>query len=220
MRKRRREIANTNPIRYRGYYYDTETGYYYLQSRYYDPSICRFINSDSFLFAIIHKDTITGTNLFIYCYNDSINNSDKSGFSAALAGSAFFYYFFNYVLPNVIIYGTLIISGVLLVYLLIKVVTDALNNSSSSGSSNNPIKPNNSKIQKILDKIPNSLKKNGKVDLSKFDRPVKGKTAWKSKNGWKIEKDTANHGGRFWKLFDKSGHRIASLGADGSVLAG
>lgn len=112
--------ANSNPLRYRGYYYDTETGYYYLQSCYYDPSICRFINSDSFLFAIIHKDSITGTNLFICCYNDSINNSDKSGFSAALAGSAFFYYFFNYVLQNVIIYGTLIISGVLLVYLVNK----------------------------------------------------------------------------------------------------
>ena len=38
--------ANSNPLRYRGYYYDTETGYYYLQSRYYDPSICRFMNSD------------------------------------------------------------------------------------------------------------------------------------------------------------------------------
>lgn len=112
------------------------------------------------------------------------------------------------------------ISGVLLAYLLIKVVTDALNNSSSSGSSSNgPKKPNNSKIPKILDKIPNSLKKNGKVDLSKFDRPVKGKTAWKSSNGWTIEKDTANHGGRVWKLFNKAGKRIASLGADGSVLA-
>ena len=135
----------------------------------------------------------------------------------------FFYYFVNYVLPEIIAYGILIISGVLLTYLLIKVVADALNNSSSSGSSSNspkkPKKPKNSKIQKILDKIPNSLKKDGKVDLSKFDRPVKGKTAWKSSNGWKIEKDTANHGGRVWKLFNKAGKRIASLGADGSVLA-
>ena len=40
------ELANANPIRYRGYYYDNETGYYYLQSRYYDPGICRFINAD------------------------------------------------------------------------------------------------------------------------------------------------------------------------------
>ena len=75
------DIANINPLRYRGYYYDNETGYYYLQSRYYDPSICRFINSDSFLYAIIHKDTITGINLFVYCYNNPIDNSDNSGFS-------------------------------------------------------------------------------------------------------------------------------------------
>ena len=35
-------------IRYRGYYYDTETGFYYLQTRYYDPTICRFINADNY----------------------------------------------------------------------------------------------------------------------------------------------------------------------------
>ena len=40
-------IAQQNPLCYRGYYYDNETGYYYLQSRYYDPDICRFINSDN-----------------------------------------------------------------------------------------------------------------------------------------------------------------------------
>ena len=39
-------MASVNPFRYRGYYYDTETGLYYLQSRYYDPAICRFINAD------------------------------------------------------------------------------------------------------------------------------------------------------------------------------
>ena len=41
-------IANLNPLRYRGYYYDNETGFYYLQSRYYDPAICRFINADGY----------------------------------------------------------------------------------------------------------------------------------------------------------------------------
>jgi len=40
-------IAHINPLRYRGYYYDTETGFYYLQSRYYDPAMHRFINADS-----------------------------------------------------------------------------------------------------------------------------------------------------------------------------
>ena len=39
-------VGRINPIRYRGYYYDGETGYYYLQSRYYNPDICRFINAD------------------------------------------------------------------------------------------------------------------------------------------------------------------------------
>ena len=38
-------IGHINPLRYRGYYYDAETGFYYLQSRYYDPAICRFINN-------------------------------------------------------------------------------------------------------------------------------------------------------------------------------
>ena len=40
-------IAELNPLRYRGYYYDAETGFYYLQSRYYDSKIGRFINADS-----------------------------------------------------------------------------------------------------------------------------------------------------------------------------
>ena len=39
-------IGHINPLRYRGYYYDRETRLYYLQSRYYDPAICRFINAD------------------------------------------------------------------------------------------------------------------------------------------------------------------------------
>lgn len=73
------EAANANPLRYRGYYYDTETGYYYLQSRYYDSSICRFINSDIPEIAEISKSIPTGTNLFAYCNNDSINNSDPTG---------------------------------------------------------------------------------------------------------------------------------------------
>ena len=69
-------IANINPIRYRGYYYDTETGLYYLQSRYYDPVMGRFVNADSI------ADTGAGllaTNLYIYAANNPINNSDPTG---------------------------------------------------------------------------------------------------------------------------------------------
>ncbi|MCM1433485.1 MAG: hypothetical protein NC119_06035 [Clostridiales bacterium] len=52
-------------MRYRGYYCDAETGYYYLQSRYYDPSICRFINEDLAQFAQNSKEISTGIDLFI-----------------------------------------------------------------------------------------------------------------------------------------------------------
>ncbi|MDE6659611.1 MAG: RHS repeat-associated core domain-containing protein [Eubacterium sp.] len=72
-------IANANPLRYRGYYYDNETGYYYLQSRYYDPSICRFINADTYVYAQFHKDDTVGLNIFAYCNNNPINHSDPTG---------------------------------------------------------------------------------------------------------------------------------------------
>ena len=74
-----REIAEANPLRYRGYYYDNETGYYYLQSRYYAPEICRFINADVPEIAKVSKDNILGINIFIYCSNDPINNDDPTG---------------------------------------------------------------------------------------------------------------------------------------------
>ncbi len=69
-------IANINPFRYKGYYYDTETGFYYLITRYYDPQVGRFINSD------IHISTgqgILGNNMFAYCLNDPINSIDSLG---------------------------------------------------------------------------------------------------------------------------------------------
>ena len=68
-------IANINPIRYRGYYYDTETGFYYLNSRYYDPEIGRFINADG----LIDQSSVLGYNLFAYCHNNPVNMSDTTG---------------------------------------------------------------------------------------------------------------------------------------------
>ena len=68
--------AKLNPLRYRGYVYDTETELYYLQSRYYDPTICRFINED------IYYDTgvgFTGLNMFAYCNNNPVMYCDTFG---------------------------------------------------------------------------------------------------------------------------------------------
>ena len=59
-------IANINPLRYRGYMYDAETGLYYLQSRYYDPATCRFLSPDSQLNDGSH---VLGANLYAYCYS-------------------------------------------------------------------------------------------------------------------------------------------------------
>ena len=75
-------VANYNPFRYRGYYYDTESGFYYLQSRYYDPKICRFINADS---CITTGQGFLGFNMFAYCLNNPIKYTDNGGEFGLLA---------------------------------------------------------------------------------------------------------------------------------------
>ena len=58
-----------NPIRYRGYYYDSEIGMYYLQSRYYNPQVGRFINADGY---VSTGQDVTGYNMFAYCSNNPV----------------------------------------------------------------------------------------------------------------------------------------------------
>ena len=70
-------IGDLNPLRYRSYYYDAETGFYYLQSRYYDPAICRFINADTF--ATTDANGFLSANMFAYCENNPVNYSDANG---------------------------------------------------------------------------------------------------------------------------------------------
>ena len=69
-------LADLNPLRYRGYVYDQECNLYYLQSRYYDPSIGRFINADSYAST---GQGVLGNNMFAYCNNNPINFRDQSG---------------------------------------------------------------------------------------------------------------------------------------------
>ena len=68
-----------NPLTYRGYIYDRETGFYYLQSRYYDPTIGRFLNADDTAF-IGASGTLLGWNLFVYCENNPVSGFDYSGY--------------------------------------------------------------------------------------------------------------------------------------------
>ena len=72
-------IGNINPIRYRGYYYDTDLGLYYLQSRYYDPETGRFVNADGLVqtgMGLMDK------NMFAYCLDDPVNYTDSDGMCA------------------------------------------------------------------------------------------------------------------------------------------
>ena len=69
-------LGELNPFRYRGYYYDTESGLYYLNSRYYDPEIGRYINADGY---ISTGQGIISNNMFSYCGNNPIMRADPSG---------------------------------------------------------------------------------------------------------------------------------------------
>ena len=71
-------LGNLNPFRYRGYYYDAETGLYFLQTRYYDPEVGRFLNRDSVQYA--DPETINGLNLYTYCLNNPVMCIDGIAF--------------------------------------------------------------------------------------------------------------------------------------------
>ena len=75
-----RFIAFKNPFRYRSYYYDFETNLYYLNSRYYDPEIGRFINADDITTLDITQIALNGLNLYAYCLNNSVNEFDENGY--------------------------------------------------------------------------------------------------------------------------------------------
>ena len=71
------DLAEINPLRYRGYYYDSETGFYYLQSRYYDPENHRFINAD--VYTSTDSSDAIACNMFAYCQNNPVMLGDENG---------------------------------------------------------------------------------------------------------------------------------------------
>ncbi len=72
-------LATQNPFRYRGYYYDTESGLYYLNGRYYDPVVCRFISPDSVSVATASLSSYYNKNLYAYCDNNPVIRKDTTG---------------------------------------------------------------------------------------------------------------------------------------------
>ena len=81
-------LAQTNPLRYRSYYYDSETGYYHLKSRYYNPELCRFINADSVDVLDEDQNNVLENNLFAYCLNNPVNMVDDGKMSNAIRSTA------------------------------------------------------------------------------------------------------------------------------------
>ena len=72
-------IGTYNPFRYRGYYYDSESGTYYCNSRYYDSQMGRWLNSDDISY--LDPVTLNGLNLYAYCGNNPVNRYDTTGYS-------------------------------------------------------------------------------------------------------------------------------------------
>ena len=72
-------MADVNPIRYRGYYYDAETGFYYLNTRYYDPEIRRFVNADNYELLPELAGVYGQVNLYNYCNNNPVMYTDPTG---------------------------------------------------------------------------------------------------------------------------------------------
>ena len=82
-------LAASNPIRYRGYYFDTETNLYYVSSRYYDANLGRFISSDNSEVISASVNTPTDKNLYAYCDNSPVSRADSGGsFWHIVAGAA------------------------------------------------------------------------------------------------------------------------------------
>ena len=71
-------LGKDNPYRFKGYYYDEETGMYYLKSRYYQPEICRFISADTIEVLDCQGD-LNDKNLYAYCDNNPVMRVDTGG---------------------------------------------------------------------------------------------------------------------------------------------
>ena len=76
-------LSELNPFRYRGYYYDSETGMYYISSRYYDPEVGRFIIADDSEILFEEQNNFLQYNLFAYRFNNPVNMLDPAGESPA-----------------------------------------------------------------------------------------------------------------------------------------
>lgn len=113
-----RQLADEAPFRYRGYYFDSETGFYYLNTRYYDPKICRFINADDISYLGANGD-LQAYNLYAYCSNNPVMLADYGGNDPVTAAAC-------------VAYGLMVAA---LFCCVVYLIVDSVSEESSSGSS-------------------------------------------------------------------------------------
>jgi RHS repeat-associated protein len=103
-------VGQKNPYRYRGYRYDSETGLYYLESRYYNPELGRFLNADDPNVSSFTLSSFSNKNLFAYCDNNPVMNIDPNGKEDVSFYSAwwgYYIYFSHQAISNLSDYFTL-----------------------------------------------------------------------------------------------------------------
>lgn len=229
-------IGNINPLRYRGYYYDTETGLYYLYSRYYDPETGRFLSKDDDQYLSEEYP-----NAYVYCMNNPVNKADYDGHEAITLAVCLAAADAAVVGAAALVSAAVLTAGVMnpkIKEVVDKAIDWAVKSFVTAGSAirtkfrelgehlanliGNLAKQY--RVYLVKKKIPSRLKTpDGRVDLSKFSgkgpMPGKGPRTTKGPLGYLIVKDLDKHSGKAWKLLDGTTlRRIASLAADGTIL--
>ncbi len=230
----RNHIAYINPLRYHGYYYDSETKLYYLNYRYYDPETGRFLSKDD--------KTINNYGLYVYCMNNPINMVDYDGHEAVtlaiLAGIG---------APEVVLLAAAV-SAIMIPMLLTnpglkKIVDEAINwavrtftesgaaiaaqfkqlNQALCNAIANLVKGYNIYLAK--QKIPSSMKKpSGDVstpdtDPDDWEKLKKGNGYKHKKTNWTAKKGPP-HGGEHWDVSPPDGRGHADVAPEGKVIRG
>ena len=210
-------IGNLNPFRYRSYYYDTDTDLYYLQSRYYDPEVCRFINCDNINYIGTNFDAVS-YNPFAYCKNDPINYIDPTGTVAITA-----------VATTLGVSTSTLITAAVLVMVLVDIATGGKVVLSLSEAIVMVVESVYDNIQfnkqSKKTKVPSKLKDGDKVKTpdshpGEFQKNKDGSYTHK-KTKWTFKKDRSNHyDGPHWDASPKNGKEedYHNIGLEGKIL--
>ena len=178
-------------------------------------------------------NSVFDTDLFIYCLNNPINDRDITGYVSAksianmFSVSTIFSIFASLLYVNttkglaaVSVYATKIVTPVAIKSFWRKpVVAGAIIVAAVAiivAGVGIYYSNRQKEVDKAKKKIPKKLMKNGKIDLSQFNKRLPKGQGWGGPDKWKIVKDTANHAGKTWKLY-KYLERIASLLEDGTI---